>query len=67
MPQKMHYIPWEQVTANTLRNVCRDLGLVGHSHSRDEMRRVLQDVESRGCEFRLVPCVNKLANMVYVL
>ncbi|KAI0085227.1 hypothetical protein BDY19DRAFT_454070 [Irpex rosettiformis] len=46
----MPSIPWEKVTANTLRNVCRDLGIVGLSNSRDEMSAALQRVEDNGLE-----------------
>lgn len=44
-------IPWDQLKADTLRLVCRDLGATPGKRKRDDMIGFLNKVEKRGREF----------------
>ncbi|KAI0694050.1 hypothetical protein BC835DRAFT_1415557 [Cytidiella melzeri] len=50
MPPKTSQFPWDQVKVETLRTVCRDLGVAGYVRRRDDMSAVINAIESEGLE-----------------
>ena len=45
-----HFVPWEVLKRDTLRLVCRDLGVTHLASRREEMCQILQEVDDKGCE-----------------